>query len=136
MAGRGLAVVVTTAPAEALIAAELKNGSSAPIVAFTDLSLPEVTALTARARLFVGNDSGIAHIAAAVGLPVVVIFGSSNIGHWGPWATAPAEVVFEEMDCQPCHGYYCEKFSQPECILRVPVERVLAALDRIMRLDA
>jgi len=136
LAGRGLAVVVTTAPAEALIAAELKNGSSAPIVAFTDLSLPEVTALTARARLFVGNDSGIAHIAAAVGLPVVVIFGSSNIGHWGPWATAPAEVVFEEMDCQPCHGYYCEKFSQPECILRVPVERVLAALDRIMRLDA
>jgi len=92
-----------------------------------------VTALGSRARLFVGNDSGIAHIAAAVGLPSVVIFGSSNVAHWSPWATAPAEVVLEEMDCQPCHGYYCEKFAQPECILRVPAERVIAAVDRILR---
>jgi ADP-heptose:LPS heptosyltransferase len=85
------------------------------------LSLPEVTALAARSQLFVGNDSGIAHIAAAVGTPSVVIFGSSNIAHWRPWNSAPAEVVFEEMPCQPCHGYFCEKFAQPECILRVPV---------------
>ena len=49
------------------------------MIALTDLSLPEVTALVARARLFVGNDSGIAHIAAAVGAPSVVIFGSSNV---------------------------------------------------------
>jgi len=76
---------------------------------------------------------GIAHIAAAVGLPSVVIFGSSNTAHWRPWATAPAEVVLEEMDCQPCHGYYCEKFAQPECILRVPLERVIGAVDRVLR---
>jgi len=43
-----------------------------------------------------------------------------------------AEVVFEEMPCQPCHGYYCEKFAQPECILRVPVTRVTAAIDRVL----
>jgi ADP-heptose:LPS heptosyltransferase len=97
-----------------------------------DLSLPEVTALAARSQLFVGNDSGIAHIAAAVGTPAVVIFGSSNIAHWRPWNSAPAEVVFEEMPCQPCHGYFCEKFEQPECILRVPVTRVIAAIDRLL----
>ena len=133
LAVRGFTVVVITAPAEAHVAALLEQSSATPIIAFTDLSLPEVTALAARARLFVGNDSGIAHIAAAVGLPAVVIFGSSNTAHWGPWATAPAEVVLEELECQPCHGYYCEKFSQPECILRVPVDRVISAVERVLR---
>lgn len=135
LAARELPVVVITAPAEAQLAAQLKESSAAPLISFSDLSLPEVTALAARARLFVGNDSGIAHMAAAVGLPSVVIFGSSNTAHWSPWASAPAEVVLEEMDCQPCHGYYCEKFAQPECILRVPTERVLAAVERILRAD-
>jgi heptosyltransferase-2/heptosyltransferase-3 len=109
----------------------LVESSSVPLVTL-DLPLPEVTALAARAQVFVGNDSGIAHIAAAVGTPSVVIFGSSNIAHWRPWNRASAEVVFEEMPCQPCHGYFCEKFSQPECILRVPVARVTAAIERCL----
>jgi len=87
--------------------------------------LAEVTALTARARLFIGNDSGIAHIAAATGTPCVVIFGSSNVTHWRPWTAGPSEVVREELACQPCHGYFCAEFDQPQCILRVPVERVV-----------
>ena len=41
-------------------------------------------------------------------------------------------MVFDELDCQPCHGYFCEKFDQPECIKRVGVERVLAAIERVM----
>ena len=133
LAARGLAIIAITAPTEAHVAGRLKQHTTAPVVAFTDLSLPEVTALLSRARLFVGNDSGIAHMAAAVGAPSVVIFGSSNTAHWRPWATAPAEVVVEEMDCQPCHGYFCEKFDQPECIKRVPVERVLSSIDRVLR---
>ncbi|MCU1268213.1 MAG: hypothetical protein JWM21_4531 [Acidobacteria bacterium] len=133
---RGLATVALAAPNEAGTVRNLIANSSASIVAFTDLSLPEVTALAARARLFIGNDSGIAHIAAAVNTPAVVVFGSSNVAHWKPWATAPAEIVLEEMECQPCHGYFCEKFAQPECILRVPVERVTSAIDRVLRESA
>lgn len=133
LASRGLAIVAITASTEAHVADRLKKQMTAPVVAFTDLSLPEVTALLSQARLFVGNDSGIAHMAAAVGVPSVVIFGSSNTAHWRPWAKAPAEVVVEEMECQPCHGYFCEKFEQPECIKRVPVERVLGSIDRVLR---
>ncbi len=133
LADRGFIGVVITAPKEAHVAIQLEQSSSARLIRFTDLSLPEVTALASRARLFVGNDSGIAHIAAAVGLPSVVIFGSSNTAHWSPWATAAAEVVKEELECQPCHGYYCEKFAQPECIMRVPFEKVISAVDRVLR---
>jgi heptosyltransferase III len=133
LAARGLAIVAITAPAEEEVANRLKQHTTAPVVTFADLSLPEVTALLSRTRLFVGNDSGIAHMAAAVGTPSVVIFGSSNTAHWRPWANAPAEVVVEEMECQPCHGYFCEKFDQPECIERVPVERVVSSIDRVLK---
>jgi predicted lipopolysaccharide heptosyltransferase III len=131
LAERGFAPVAIAAPNERAVLDSLLEKASVEIVTF-DLLLPEVTALAARSQLFVGNDSGIAHIAAAVGTPSVVIFGSSNIAHWRPWNRGPAEVVFEEMPCQPCHGYFCEKFAQPECILRVPVARVVAAIERVM----
>ncbi|HJT67644.1 MAG TPA: glycosyltransferase family 9 protein [Pyrinomonadaceae bacterium] len=131
LAERGYAPVAIAAPNEAQIIDELVNEASVPILSL-DLSLPEVSALASRSQLFIGNDSGIAHIAAAVGTPSVVIFGSSNIAHWRPWHRAAAEVVFEEMPCQPCHGYFCEKFPQPECILRVPVAKVIAAIERCL----
>ncbi|MDQ1638344.1 MAG: heptosyltransferase [Pyrinomonadaceae bacterium] len=133
---QGLAIVAISAPDQLPVIEALKKDSTAAILPLTNLSLPEVTALLARARLFVGNDSGIAHMAAAVETPAVVIFGSSNTAHWQPWASAAAEFVLEEMDCQPCHGYFCEKFEQPECIKRVPVERVMAAVERVLRESA
>jgi predicted lipopolysaccharide heptosyltransferase III len=136
LAGEGLGVVAITSPDETQIVEELKRNSSAQVMSLSDLSLPEITALLARARLFVGNDSGIAHIAAAVESPAVVIFGSSNVAHWRPWARAAAEVVYEELECQPCHGYFCEEFDEPECIKRVPVERVIAATQRVLRESA
>jgi len=129
---RGFSPVVVVAPNEKETAQALIAESSASPIVMSDLSLPEVTALASRARLFVGNDSGIAHIAAAAGAPCVVIFGSSNRNHWRPWTTQPNEIVFEELPCQPCHGYFCAEFQKPECILRVPVERVVAAVDRIL----
>jgi lipopolysaccharide heptosyltransferase II len=132
LTGRGLIPIVIASPKEKQIVESLKKQTSMQVVGLSDLSLPEVTALASRAHLFVGNDSGIAHIAAAAGAPCVVIFGSSNVAHWRPWTTKPSEVVREEMPCQPCHGYFCAEFAKPECILCVPVERVVGAIDRIL----
>lgn len=133
LTSRGLTPVAIVSPKEAQVVESLIKQSSARVVGLGDLSLPEVTALASRARLFVGNDSGIAHIAAAAGAPCIVVFGSSNVIHWRPWTTRPNEVVREEMPCQPCHGYFCAEFEKPECILRVPVERVVGAIDRILK---
>jgi heptosyltransferase-3 len=129
---RGLTPIVIVSAKEKQMLGSLMQQTSARIIGLSDLGLPEVTALASGARLFVGNDSGIAHIAAAAGAPCVVIFGSSNVAHWRPWTTNPSEVVCEEMPCQPCHGYFCAEFEKPECILRVPVERVVGAIDRIL----
>ena len=50
--------------------------------------LSAIKSLLSRAALFIGNDSGPSHMAAAFGLPLVVIFGSSDPGVWRPWKTA------------------------------------------------
>src|SRR5688500_315421 len=97
LAERGLASVAVGAPEDREILKSLLEQAAVPITSL-DLSLPEVAALAARSRIFVGNDSGIAHIAAAVGTPSVVIFGSSNVAHWRPWNKAAAEVVLRSEE--------------------------------------
>jgi lipopolysaccharide heptosyltransferase II len=133
LAARGLAAVAVAARGEEKVIDEVRAHTAAPLAGFTDLSLPELTALAARSSIFVGNDSGVAHVAAAVRVPQVVVFGSSNVAHWRPWTAAPAEVVREEMPCAPCPGYTCAEFGVPECIRRVPAERVVAAVERVLK---
>lgn len=133
LSARGFRTVAVAAPHERAVVEAVAENAREPLVSFTDLTLPELAALAARARFFVGNDSGVAHIAAAMRVPQVVVFGSSNVGHWRPWNDAPSEVVREEMACAPCPGYTCSEFDAPECVRRVAVERVTAAVDRVLR---
>ena len=132
LAEKGLHTVAIASKNESNVLEDLKRESKVPVTTFDDLTLPEITALAAKARLFVGNDSGIAHIAAAVGTPSVVVFGSSNRNHWRPWTDAPHEIVFEPLPCQPCPGYTCAEFGEPKCILSVPPDAVFAAVERIL----
>lgn len=129
---KGLQAVAVAARQEREILENLRQLSAAPVTIFDDLTLPEVAALAASAEIFVGNDSGIAHIAAAVGTPGVVIFGSSNINHWRPWTDAPHEVVYEKFPCQPCAGYFCKEFDRPRCILSVRTESVIESIEKVL----
>ena len=128
-AARGFVSVAVGARNEKQVLAQLVEESSAPIVALSDLTLPEVTALAGRARIFLGNDSGIAHIAAAVGTPSVVIFGSSNPAQWAPWTSAPAEVVRAE-DSETQNSAEADDAAQR--IDRIGVERVIEAAVRVL----
>mgnify|MGYP001199973959 CR=1 FL=1 len=129
---KGIQTVAVAARNETAILESLVAESKVPVTTFDDLTLPEITALASNARLFVGNDSGIAHIAAAVNTPSVVIFGSSNRDHWRPWTDAVNEMVFEKLPCQPCPGYECKEFGDPKCILNVKPEAVFEAIERIL----
>lgn len=84
----GLAPVVIGQGAGIVRAAAGDAGVAAP-----GLPLSNVMALLARASLFVGNDSGPAHIAAAFERPAVVVFGPSNVDLWRPWSRAPWRVA-------------------------------------------
>ncbi len=133
---RGIHPVAVSSPSERPVLELLAAAASVPLTTFSDLSLPEISALAARASVFVGNDSGIAHIAAAVGTPTVVIFGSSNRDHWRPWTAAPYQLVFEPYACQPCAGYECKVFGEPRCIQSVSTDAVVRAIDNILPIEA
>lgn len=132
LAEKGLDVIALASAGEADILAQLKAAVHADITTFDDLSLPEITALLSRAEIFVGNDSGIAHISAAVRCRTVVAFGSSNREHWRPWTDAPSEAVFVPFSCQPCAGYECKEYGDAPCILTVSPAAVNTAIDRIL----
>jgi len=132
LAEKGIQTLAISSRKEAATLSELASAANVPITTFDDLSLPEITALASKARIFVGNDSGMAHIAAAVAIPTVVIFGSSNRDHWRPWTDAPSEIVYEEFACQPCPGYRCEVYGEPKCILSVKPDAVISAIGRVL----
>ncbi len=131
---RGLRTVAIASAHEGGILEKLRSESKVPVTTFDDLTLPEITALASKAQLFVGNDSGIAHIAAAINTPSVVIFGSSNIHHWRPWTDVPNEIVYEKLPCQPCPGYVCKEFGDPKCILSVSTGSVFDAIEKVLGL--
>jgi ADP-heptose:LPS heptosyltransferase len=123
---KGLEPVILAGPGEDGVFADFPG-----MKCFAGRPLSWVMSLIAGASLFVGNDSGPAHIAAAFGVPVVVIFGSSNSQVWRPWKTAH-EVVETAWDCKPCPGDRCYAFEEPRCILSVEFEAVCAAIERLM----
>jgi ADP-heptose:LPS heptosyltransferase len=123
---KGLDPLILSGPGEELVLREFPGlGCSA------GPPLPRLQSLIAGASLFVGNDSGPAHIAAAFGVPTVVVFGSSNSSVWHPWKT-PHAVVETDWDCKPCPGDRCYAFDEPRCILSVEVEPVCAAIERLL----
>lgn len=95
------------------------------------LSVAGLMSLMAGAELFVGNDSGPSHVAAAFGVPCVTIFGSSDSRAWHPWSS-PHCVVETAWDCKPCPGDRCYTFETPRCILSVTPESVSRAVADVL----
>lgn len=100
------------------------------LVAAGRLTLLETAALMKRCAAFVGNDSGPAHIAAAVGLPALVIFsGTNEPAVWRPWGEHVAWVQ-ERPFCAPCGLAVCNR--NHECMTPITVEQVRVALTTLL----
>src|SRR5262249_32657170 len=92
----------------------------------------ELVALIAGARIFIGNDSGPAHVAALAGFPVLTIFGSSHSALWRPWKAVDSAVVQNYFDCNPCAGDHCYAYAEPRCILSITTEQVRVCADALL----
>lgn len=126
-----IAPVFNVGSGEQEILAELRRECAGKFALLDSLGVRELIALAAGARIFIGNDSGPMHIAAATGRPVVAIFGSSSSVHWRPWQT-PHRVVQNDFPCNPCPGDRCYAFTEPCCILSVTLEQVKAACSALL----
>jgi heptosyltransferase-2 len=104
-------------------------------------SIHETAAIIERCDLFIGNDSGPMHIAAAMGTPVVAVFGPSNQRAWDPY-TPPGEksihtTVSRDLPCQPCfyraHSLGLREGCGPRpCLTGLGYERVLDACKKVL----
>ncbi len=125
----GLRVVFTGSRADQPAVAEIINGMAVAAVNLAGATtLIELAALFEKAECLVSTDSGPMHIAAAVGTPVVALFGPT-----APWRTGPYgeghQVVRADLSCAPCFKRRC---ASPDCMAAISVEQVMAALEEIM----
>lgn len=125
LAAAGHTVAVTGSREERDLTRQLIDTVDAPLVDLTGLtSLGGLAALLARCRLLVCNDTGVSHVAAAVGAPSVVIASGSDVARWAPLDQALHPVLWHDMPCRPCAFAVCP--TDHECARGVDVDAVLA----------
>jgi heptosyltransferase-3 len=131
---RGEEIVLTGSPSaeeRGLVEAVVK-GLRFPVIDLSGkLTLKELAALIARARLFVGVDSAPMHMASAMGTPAVVLFGPSGEVEWGPWHIAH-RILVSRHSCRPCGYNGCGGGNRSECIEAIPASSVLHAVDELL----
>lgn len=158
---RGLSVVLTAGPAardgelvQEIVKALLPRQRE-QVVEFRGRAFADLTPLIEAARVYVGPDTSVTHLAAATGTPTVALFGPSPTFSWGPWPqrrpTAPVDpgamspwrlrqpdqqagnvwLVQGEGPCVPCLGEGCEGHlqSRSRCLDELDARRVLRAID-------
>ncbi len=128
----GCQVLVGGSPQETALADAVVKHATRRLVSFAGLSdVRALAALVKRSALFVGNDTGAMHLAAAVGTPVIGLFGPSNPVEWGPRG-GPAEVLYKGLDCRVCFHPTCRRGEQ-NCMKLITVDEVMAAAARQIR---
>ncbi|NLW50324.1 MAG: hypothetical protein GXY85_05695 [Candidatus Brocadiaceae bacterium] len=121
---RGADVVVSYGPEDRQVAEELVHHMRCPAVnAPPTANLAELTALLARADLFIGGDTGPMHMAGALGVPVVALFGPKDAVQTGPF-TSRSIVVTADVECRPCTRRRC---PHPRCMQAIAVPDVIRA---------
>jgi heptosyltransferase-2 len=126
----GAEVILLGAPPEAALARAIVQAASGAVIDLVGKTkMAEIPALLASCDLFVGNDSGLTHVAGAVGLPIVGLYGPTD-----PEATRPAaarlEIIREPVSCSPCFLRECP--VDHRCMTRIEVDHVFAAAQRLI----
>jgi heptosyltransferase I len=127
LAQHGLRSVVVWGPGEEQLARDAAAASSGAATVLPETSIADIAALARGASLFVSGDTGPAHLAAAVGTPIVGIFGPTRPSRNGPWS--PDDVTVSRASVCQCH-HLRECRLKTMCLEDVEVAEVMAAIER------
>lgn len=126
LSSEGIKVVVTAGPGEEPVMEKVRSEGSGAALFLPPLPLRLFAAVASLCRLYIGNDTGATHIAAALGRRIVVIFGSSDYRVWYPWKSEH-QLIRHDLPCVPCPGYRCLHYEEPLCIRSVSPSAVVGA---------
>lgn len=152
----GVKVVIVggTSPDERATVSRILDGLPPDVIDLTGrVTLRALGPILSRAALYVGTDTAVTHMAAALGVPTIALFGPSNPVKWGPWPSAwPADspspwkrvgsqqrgnvyVLQGEGDCVPCLHEGCGRHvnSMSDCLQQLPVSRVIEVAEQMLQ---
>jgi heptosyltransferase-2 len=125
---QGFAVWVLGGPAEKTLAQAIVNGTAARDLTGADLR--DAILALACATAAVSNDSGLLHVAAAIGVPAVGIFGPTSPWHWAPLNPIAATIqAATDLPCRPCHKPVC-RLIHHRCMCDIDVAQVRDAVTK------
>jgi heptosyltransferase I len=117
--------------AERAIFEAVLSQTNRPVVnLFGRTTLRSMAALIYGADLYLGCDTGPMHLAAALGRPIVALFGPTDPGRWRPWSRAPVRLLRAGLSCSPCPGRVCS--FNIECMRSLEVDGVMAAVRELL----
>ena len=131
----GQTVVLTAAPSrdEQVLIEAIQARLKKPALSLAGgLTIKDMAALTASARLFIGVDSAPMHIAAAMQTPLVALFGPSGEKQWGPWGVRCRVLTSQQHACRPCGIDGCGGGKISDCLEAVTPEIVFAAVQELL----
>jgi lipopolysaccharide heptosyltransferase II len=127
----GWRVVFTGGPTEIDLVESIRGAMEAPSDSMAGrLALDELAALIARAPVLIVNNTGPAHIAAAVGTPVVDLYALTNLQHT-PWGVA-SKVLSHDVPCKPCYKSVCP-MGHHDCLRLVSPDAVVVAARELLK---
>lgn len=127
--GQGMVPLVLGAPGDRIDFERVREMFGAETVDLVGKCTIRVTmALLKGCSLFIGNDSGIMHLAAAAGIPLVALFGPQSPVKFGPWSDK-ARVLYKAFDCSPCRQKFFTECPpsermRPACVEAITVDEV------------
>ncbi len=110
----------------------LKHVSPLPLTLY-NLTLPKLAAILERCSLFIGNDSGVTHLAAATGVNTIALFGPTDPKIWGPRGKRVI-ILQGELDCLPCTQEEKINCTRPSCMEVIHPEQVIATVKKVWEL--
>lgn len=123
----GAQILLISGQADTGIVEELRKKIRDNIILVDQFPLPILAAIIKRSDLFVGNDSGITHLAAAVGTPTISIFGPTDPRMWGPRGEQ-VKILYKKSPCSPCSFDTRRNCFSQICLEGVTVEDVISGI--------
>jgi heptosyltransferase-3 len=152
LAARGLLVIATGGPAESERQYLDEVWSGTPVTRIDgQLDWGQLAGLLSNARVYIGPDTSVTHLAAASGCPTVALYGPTDPRLWGPWPAAGLDTIWaaseiiqrrgnvwlvqKVLPCMPCQLEGCERRldSYSQCLDELSSEQVIAAVDQALR---
>jgi heptosyltransferase-2 len=120
-------LVITGGKDEVDLAKQISDATPGAIIASGALTLLQTAALLERCSLFITNDTGIMHIAFALRIPTIALFGPGNVKRWVPSPSGAdwIKVIRHPISCSPCYQWECEDLS---CMKAITIDEVEKAI--------